>query len=119
VCRVPASCGLDANALQPDCSGQHQRAVQYTLIHAEHVNGQNLAWHTAGRYRVVFATEEYMAVCRQQHPGIWPEQPFYPTVSVVFNVMPDQVSAWPRMCCKAQMCAVWDISLSTLHVASW
>lgn len=46
---------------------------------------------SAGRYRVVFATDEYMAGCRQQHPGIWPAQPFYPTVSVVFNVAPDQV----------------------------
>lgn len=45
---------------------------------------------------MVFATEEYMASCRSEHPGIWPAQPFYPTVSVVFNVAPDQVSLIPQ-----------------------
>lgn len=48
----------------------------------------------AGRYRVVFATEAYMARCRNEHPDIWPALPFYPTVSVVFNVTPEQVSLW-------------------------
>ena len=44
-----------------------------------------------GRYRVAFGTEAYMAGCRASHPGVWPPQPFYPTVSVVFQVAPGQV----------------------------
>lgn len=45
----------------------------------------------AGRYRVVFGTEDYMTACRGEHPGVWPEVPFYPTAAVVFNCAPGQV----------------------------
>lgn len=45
----------------------------------------------AGRYRVVFGTDDYMSSCRALHPGVWPPETFYPTAAVVFNCTADQV----------------------------
>lgn len=45
----------------------------------------------AGRYRVIFGTDEYMSSCRARHPGVWPPETFYPTAAVVFNCAADQV----------------------------
>lgn len=45
----------------------------------------------AGVYRISFDTAEYMARCRADHPDFFPERPFYPSVSVCFQVLPSQV----------------------------
>ena len=36
-----------------------------------------------------------MASCRARHPGVWPQETFYPTAAVVFTCAPDQVALPP------------------------
>lgn len=45
-----------------------------------------------GTYRITFDTDEYMARCRAAHPGFFADRPFYPSVSVHFEVAPEQAS---------------------------
>ena len=44
----------------------------------------------AGVYRISWDTAEYMARCRAVNPGFFAERPFFPSVSVEFEVSPHQ-----------------------------
>ena len=46
-----------------------------------------------GVYRVTFDTNEYMQRCKAAHPTFFPDKPFYPSVSVNFQILPHQVSS--------------------------
>jgi hypothetical protein len=42
-------------------------------------------------YRITFDTTEYMQRCKAAHPAFFPDKPFYPSVSVHFQILPSQV----------------------------
>uniref|UniRef100_A0A1D1ZY42 Uncharacterized protein n=1 Tax=Auxenochlorella protothecoides TaxID=3075 RepID=A0A1D1ZY42_AUXPR len=45
-----------------------------------------------GVYRITFDTSEYMRRCRAEHPAFFPAKPFYPRVSVFFEILESQVN---------------------------
>ncbi len=46
-----------------------------------------------GHYRITFDVDEYQQRVRAEHPAFFDRRRFYPSVSVEFEIRPDQVGA--------------------------
>mmetsp|Transcript_9955 Transcript_9955/g.17430 ORF Transcript_9955/g.17430 Transcript_9955/m.17430 type:complete len:324 (-) Transcript_9955:527-1498(-) len=45
-----------------------------------------------GRYRMYFNTSAYLALCKAKHPGYYADVPFYPEVTIDFEVTADKAT---------------------------
>lgn len=43
-----------------------------------------------GKYRMFFDTGAYLSACRVQHPNFYADVPFYPEVTIDFEISPDK-----------------------------
>lgn len=71
-------------------SGKSKHAVRKRHGRTSH-NACELWPHLSiPRYRMYFKTDEYLEACRQQHPAYYAAVPFYPEVTVDFQITDDK-----------------------------
>jgi hypothetical protein len=69
----------------------------------------------AGRHRMVFDSGSYLAECAALHPGFYASPPFYPEVTVEFDIGPSGVchcliTARAMSCLRSLHCAPLGVS---------